>query len=63
MVRSNEAGDFYLMNSLGQVVQVIKLNASNNLRFELTGLTAGIYFLTGAVNGDHVTERIVVTGN
>jgi len=63
VVRSNEAGDFYLMNSLGQVVQVIKLNASNNLRFELTGLTAGIYFLTGAVNGDHVTERIVVTGN
>jgi hypothetical protein len=63
VVRSNEVGDFNLMNSIGQVVQIIKLNASNNLRFELTGLTAGIYFLTGSVNGDYVTERIVVTGN
>ncbi|MFM9005596.1 MAG: T9SS type A sorting domain-containing protein, partial [Flavobacteriales bacterium] len=63
VVRANEAGDFYLMNSLGQVVQVIKLNASNNLRFELSGMTSGIYFLSGTVKGANVTERIVVTGN
>jgi hypothetical protein len=63
VIRSNEAGDFYLMNSLGQLVEAVKLNAANNFRMEISGLTSGLYFLNGTVNGTTVTERIVVTGN
>jgi hypothetical protein len=51
------------MNSLGQLVEAVKLNAANNFRVEISGLTSGLYFLNGAVNGTNVTERIVVTAN
>jgi hypothetical protein len=63
VIRSNEAGDYYLINGLGQTVQAIKLNATNNFRFEVSGLSSGVYFLTGNVNGTTITERVVVTAN
>jgi hypothetical protein len=63
MIRSNEAGEYYLMNSLGQTLEVVKLNAANFLRYEVSGLSAGVYFITGNINGVAITERIVVTGN
>jgi hypothetical protein len=63
VIRSNEAGDYYLINGLGQTVQAIKLNATNNFRFEVSGLSSGVYFLTGIVNGTTITERVVVTAN
>ena len=63
VIRSNEAGDYYLINGLGQTVQAIKLNATNNFRFEVSGLSSGVYFLTGSVNGTTITERVVVTAN
>ena len=63
VIRSNEAGDYYLINGLGQTVQAIKLNATNNFRFEVSSLSSGVYFLTGIVNGTTITERVVVTAN
>jgi hypothetical protein len=39
------------------------MNASNNFHHEITGLSAGVYFITGNVNGTTITERVVVTGN
>jgi hypothetical protein len=63
VIRANEAGDFYLMNSLGQTIEVVKLNAGNYFRYEIGGLSAGVYFITGNVNGTTITERVVVTGN
>jgi hypothetical protein len=63
VIRSNEEGDYYLINSLGQTIQAVKLNATNNFRFEVSGLSSGVYFLTGVVNGTTITERVVVTGN
>jgi hypothetical protein len=63
MIRGNEAGVYYVMNSLGQVVEQVTMNASNNFNHEITGLSAGVYFITGNVNGTTITERVVVTGN
>jgi hypothetical protein len=63
MIRSNEAGDYYLMNSLGQTLEIVKLNAANFFRYEVSGLSAGVYFITGNINGTAITERVVVTGN
>jgi hypothetical protein len=63
VIRANEAGEFYLMNSLGQTIEVVKLNAGNYFRYEIGGLSTGVYFITGNVNGTTITERVVVTGN
>jgi hypothetical protein len=63
MIRSNEAGEYYLMNSLGQTLKIVKLNAANFFRYEISGLSAGVYFITGNINGTAITERVVVTGN
>jgi hypothetical protein len=63
VIRSNDAGEYYLMNSIGQTIEVVKLNSDNYFRSEISGLTAGVYFITGNVNGTTITERVVVTGN
>jgi hypothetical protein len=63
VIRSNDAGEYYLMNSIGQTIEVVKLNADNYFRYEISGLSAGVYFITGNVNGTTITERVVVTGN
>jgi hypothetical protein len=63
VIRSNDAGEYYLMNSIGQTIEVVKLNSDNYFRYEISGLTAGVYFITGNVNGTTITERVVVTGN
>ena len=62
-VRSEYAGDYYLMNSVGQVVEVIRLNSNNGYRYEVSGLSSGIYFLSGTIGTETVSEKIVVTGN
>jgi hypothetical protein len=62
-VRSENAGEYFLMNSVGQVVSVIKLNVSNSFRYEVTGLSTGVYFLSGASGKQVTSEKIVVTGN
>jgi len=46
-VRSENAGEYFLMNSVGQIVEVIKLNAANSFRYDVTGLSSGVYFLSG----------------
>jgi hypothetical protein len=63
VIRSNNAGEYNLMNSIGQTIEVVKLNADNYFRYEISGLSAGVYFITGNVNGTTITERVVVTGN
>jgi hypothetical protein len=62
-VRSENAGEYLLVNSVGQVVEIIRLNASNSFRYEVSGLSTGVYFLSGS-NGQQITsEKIVVSGN
>ncbi|MFN5620766.1 MAG: MopE-related protein [Flavobacteriales bacterium] len=62
-VRSEDAGEYFLINSVGQVVEVIKLNAANSFRYEVRGLSTGVYFLNGTSAGQTSSEKIVVTGN
>jgi len=63
VIRANEPGDYYLLNSLGQTIEVVKLNASNNFRYEISGLSSGVYFINANLNGIAITEKVVVTGN
>lgn len=62
-VRSENAGEYVLMNSVGQVVEIVRLNADNSYRYDVRGLSNGVYFLSGMSAGKPVSERIVVTGN
>jgi hypothetical protein len=62
-VRSEYAGEYLLMNSVGQVIEVVRLNASNGYRYEVRGLSNGVYFLNGTIANESVTEKIIVTGN
>jgi len=62
-VRSENAGEYFLMNSVGQIVEVIKLNAANSFRYDVTGLSSGVYFLSGTSGKQVTSEKIVVTGN
>jgi PKD repeat protein len=62
-VRSEDAGEYFLVNSVGQIIEVIKLNASNSFRYDVIGLSTGVYFLTGTSGKTVTSEKIVVTGN
>ncbi len=58
-LRSNQEGIYYIRNELGQLVNTIKVNASNNYSASITDLQAGIYFVVGIDNG--ARQKIVVT--
>jgi hypothetical protein len=49
-----------LMNSIGQTIQVIKLDDSNRFEAEVKGLANGIYFITGMNHGVEITQKIVI---
>jgi uncharacterized repeat protein (TIGR03803 family) len=55
----NKEETFNLVNNLGQIVQTIELNQSNNNSARISGLETGIYFLVGRSNAK-VNYKIVV---
>jgi hypothetical protein len=57
-VRSSNAGEFQLLNSIGQVLNVFYLDGSTAQSKEINGLSAGVYFLRS--NEDGAFQRIVV---
>jgi hypothetical protein len=57
-VRSSNAGEFQLLNSIGQVLNVFYLDGSTAHSKEIDGLSAGVYFLRS--NEDGAFQRIVV---
>ncbi|MBA2611076.1 MAG: T9SS type A sorting domain-containing protein [Bacteroidetes bacterium] len=48
-----------VVNSLGQVVKTISVNASNNYKAQVSNLSTGIYFVVGQNNS--VSKKIIVT--
>jgi hypothetical protein len=56
-ITSDIEAEFMLVNGLGQLVQKILVNASNNYKTEINSLSAGVYYLIGSK--EHV--KIVVT--
>ena len=57
---STTEGIFTIINELGQTIQSINLNASNNFSSTTSGLKTGIYFIIGLNNNTVITRKIVV---
>jgi hypothetical protein len=60
-IRSTEASELYLLNGMGQLIEVVRLNASNNFSFEVSGLSTGFYFLQGTTTEGYVNQKVIVT--
>ena len=57
-VRAQQAGSYEVLNSLGQVQQVITINESAGA-FEVTGLASGVYFVREVRNTANL-QRVIV---
>jgi hypothetical protein len=60
-VRSNTSIELNIVNGLGQVVRVLKLNDDNAHELSVGDLPGGIYFLAGQNSSELIKQKIVVT--
>jgi uncharacterized repeat protein (TIGR03803 family) len=54
-------GIYTIQNELGQTIQSVKLNSTNNFTVNIDNLSNGIYFVTGFNNEIITRQKIVVT--
>ncbi len=57
---STHAGELNIINELGQLVQRVELTSENNFKTRVEGLDKGLYFVSGTLNGELFTEKIIV---
>ncbi len=55
------SGQVYIKNELGQIIRSIKLNEDNFASYDVSGLSAGLYFISGEFNGEYYTEKVIIT--
>jgi len=60
-IQSPFEGTYVIINELGQVIQQVQLNNSNNYTIKIEELNAGIYFVVGYNNNQTVKEKIIIT--
>gem|GEM_PF-2307339 len=60
-IQSATEGRFYIQNELGQILQEIVLNATNNFNVKIEDLASGVYFITGLHNEIITCKKIVIT--
>jgi hypothetical protein len=59
-ISSSHEGTFNIINELGQLVKSIEITKENNYQMHVDGLRNGIYFITGTINDEVITNKIVV---
>ncbi len=59
-LKSIENGNYYLVNSQGQIVEIFELNATNQYSKVIDNLSNGIYFIVGQTNHKIISQKIVV---
>jgi len=59
-VSSASNADLLIVNELGQTVQRIELNGSNNRETKVNGLSSGIYFIRSVNTNYNVSKKLVV---
>jgi hypothetical protein len=62
VVKSDVAGDFTIVNTLGEMVISFKLNESNNYTMPINTLSSGIYVIACTSN-NHLLKQRVIIGN
>jgi hypothetical protein len=55
------SGQIYIKNELGQIIRSIKLSENNFTSYDVSGLSAGLYFISGEFNGEYYTEKVIIT--
>jgi hypothetical protein len=60
-ISANSEVNFSIVNSLGQTVKVISVNASNNYKVSVSNLAKGIYFVVDQNNNPINNQKIIVT--
>ncbi len=58
-LQTKSAGEYKIVNVLGQTIQTFKLNATNNFSITIENLNVGIYFIVE--NASNAKQKIVVT--
>jgi hypothetical protein len=69
-ISSSHEGTFNIINELGQLVQTVEITKENNYQVQVSRdskhalnqqqLQPGVYFITGVINNEVVTEKIIV---
>jgi len=59
-IQSSTDGNFTIINELGQTIQRISLNSSNNFTQKIDGLPNGLLLVVGTNNGRSVNQKVVV---
>jgi hypothetical protein len=66
-ISSTHEGTFNLVNELGQLIQTIEITKENNYQAHVgmsreasRTMVPGIYFITGTINGNVVTKKVIV---
>jgi photosystem II stability/assembly factor-like uncharacterized protein len=61
-IQSANEGNYYIINSLGQIIKTLQLNATNNNAVSIDGIQSGVYYLIGKdFNDTPISKKIVVT--
>jgi hypothetical protein len=58
--KSIHAGNYYIVNEAGQLVQEVRLNNSNNYEIKINNLASGTYVVAGQNDFGVVKERLVI---
>lgn len=59
-ITSSHEGQFQVTNQLGQLIQSHVITKENNYQTRVDGLSSGVYFITGIINDETVTRKVVV---
>ena len=60
-LNSKTENTYYIINELGQTIQTLKLDASNNYEANIQGLTSGVYYIVNVNSNTPVRKRIIIT--
>ena len=59
-ISSSHQETFNLVNELDQLIQAIEISKENNFETKIDGMNPGVYFVTGIVNDEVVTKKVIV---
>jgi len=61
IIKTKCASTYSIINELGQTIQQVELNSSNNYSMNIENLSNGIYFIVGYNNNNITRQKVVVT--
>jgi hypothetical protein len=59
-IKAQHAGQYYLMNAAGQLVEIINLTSENKYSYQINQLAAGMYVISGQNKYGIVKQKIIV---